>query len=204
MAFDNPSLAGLDMIKANDATAQKTLLALQNVDNTSDASKPISTATQIVLDLKATIASPVFTGNPEAPTQAPGDNSTKLATTAYADAAAGGGGISFPFNAGGWQEVLGIVINTTTITLVAYAGCNGTLLGVGEKAAMLGTAGIFAISINGMLVTGLGAVVPTTSGSYTAATAANLFTRGDTIEIIYIGTIGIQFHGISLDYQRTS
>ncbi len=38
-------------------------------------------------------ASPAFTGNPTAPTQAPSDNSTKLATTAYADAiaiAAGG------------------------------------------------------------------------------------------------------------------
>jgi len=31
-------------------------------------------------------ASPAFTGNPTAPTQAPGDNSTKIATTAYVDA----------------------------------------------------------------------------------------------------------------------
>jgi hypothetical protein len=34
----------------------------------------------------AALASPTFTGNPAAPTQSPGDNSTKLATTAYADA----------------------------------------------------------------------------------------------------------------------
>ncbi len=38
------------------------------------------------LALKAALASPTFTGNPAAPTQAAGDNSTKLATTAYADA----------------------------------------------------------------------------------------------------------------------
>ena len=37
------------------------------------------------------MASPALTGNPTAPTQAPGDNSTKLATTAYADNAGGGG-----------------------------------------------------------------------------------------------------------------
>ena len=38
------------------------MVGLGNVDNTSDASKPISTATQTALDLKAPIASPTFTG----------------------------------------------------------------------------------------------------------------------------------------------
>jgi len=36
----------------------------------------------------ATLASPTFTGNPIAPTQSAADNSTKIATTAYADTAA--------------------------------------------------------------------------------------------------------------------
>lgn len=36
--------------------------------------------------LKAPLASPALTGNPTAPTQANGDNSTKIATTAYVDA----------------------------------------------------------------------------------------------------------------------
>lgn len=40
------------------------------------------------LALKAPLASPALTGNPTAPTQSSNDNSTKLATTAYADAAA--------------------------------------------------------------------------------------------------------------------
>jgi len=35
---------------------------LENVQNTSDLNKPISSATQAALDLKATIASPIFTG----------------------------------------------------------------------------------------------------------------------------------------------
>lgn len=37
------------------------------------------------LALKAALASPVFTGTPQAPTPADGDNTTKLATTAYLD-----------------------------------------------------------------------------------------------------------------------
>ena len=61
-------------------------VGLGNVDNTSDASKPVSTAQQTALDLKANLASPALTGNPTAPTQSAGNNSTRLATTAYADA----------------------------------------------------------------------------------------------------------------------
>lgn len=37
-------------------------VGLGNVDNTSDANKPVSTATQTALDLKAPLASPTFTG----------------------------------------------------------------------------------------------------------------------------------------------
>jgi hypothetical protein len=40
----------------------KSAVGLANVDNTSDANKPVSTATQTALDLKADLASPTFTG----------------------------------------------------------------------------------------------------------------------------------------------
>ena len=40
----------------------KSMVGLANVDNTTDAGKPISTATQTALDLKANLASPTFTG----------------------------------------------------------------------------------------------------------------------------------------------
>lgn len=39
------------------------MVGLGNVNNTSDANKPISTPTQIALDLKAPVANPTFTGN---------------------------------------------------------------------------------------------------------------------------------------------
>ena len=66
---------------------------LENVQNTLDVNKPISTATQTALDLKTTIASPTFTGTPTLPTgtigitQAGGDNSTAIATTAFVTSA---------------------------------------------------------------------------------------------------------------------
>ena len=40
----------------------KSMVGLGNVDNTSDADKPVSTATQSALDLKAPLESPTFTG----------------------------------------------------------------------------------------------------------------------------------------------
>lgn len=43
------------------------------------------------LAAKAPLASPALTGNPTAPTQAAGNNSTRIATTAYADAAVAAG-----------------------------------------------------------------------------------------------------------------
>jgi hypothetical protein len=62
-------------------------VGLGNVDNTTDANKPVSTATQTALDLKAPLASPALSGIPTAPTANAGTNSTQVATTAYADAA---------------------------------------------------------------------------------------------------------------------
>ena len=78
------------------AAQAKVILALENVTNTADADKPISTLAQAALNLKADastttsalnlkapLASPALTGNPTAPTQAATDSSTKLATTAH-------------------------------------------------------------------------------------------------------------------------
>lgn len=71
----------------NPHVVTKDQVGLGNVDNTSDANKPISTATQTALNLKANLASPSFTGNPLAPTQAyalgDADSSVKIANTSY-------------------------------------------------------------------------------------------------------------------------
>lgn len=43
-------------------------LGLGSVDNTADTAKPVSTAQQTALNLKANLASPTFTGNVTVPT----------------------------------------------------------------------------------------------------------------------------------------
>jgi hypothetical protein len=64
-------------------------VGLGNVDNTSDANKPVSTAGQTVLDLKAPLASPNFTGNVGIGTASPevklqvGDGTDAAATRVY-------------------------------------------------------------------------------------------------------------------------
>jgi len=80
--------------KTGVVTLVKGDVGLGNVDNTSDLNKPISTATQTALDLKAPLASPALTGVPTAPTATVGTNTTQLATTAFvvAEVATGGGG----------------------------------------------------------------------------------------------------------------
>ena len=61
----------------------KASVGLSNVDNTSDANKPVSAATQAALDLKAPLASAALTGVPTAPTATAGTNTTQIATTAF-------------------------------------------------------------------------------------------------------------------------
>lgn len=48
--------------QTGDVTLAKSDVGLSNVDNTSDVNKPVSTAQQTALDLKANLASPTFTG----------------------------------------------------------------------------------------------------------------------------------------------
>lgn len=59
----------------------KSMVGLGNVDNTSDANKPVSTATQTALDLKAPLASPTFTGTVAANNVTVSGNLTVSGTT---------------------------------------------------------------------------------------------------------------------------
>lgn len=64
----------------------KSMVGLGSVDNTADTAKPVSTAQQTALNLKANLASPALTGTPTAPTATAGTSTTQLATTAYVNA----------------------------------------------------------------------------------------------------------------------
>ena len=80
------AVKGVSLLGASGGAArfgQKADADLGNVDNTADLAKPVSTATQTALNLKANLASPALTGTPTAPTAAQTVNNTQVATTAY-------------------------------------------------------------------------------------------------------------------------
>ena len=56
LSLTNPSISG------SISGITKDMVGLAKVDNTSDLEKPISIAVQDALDLKASLASPSFTG----------------------------------------------------------------------------------------------------------------------------------------------
>lgn len=65
-------------------------MAITTLNSTDSGAVSRTTINDNFTDLdttKADLASPTFTGSPVAPTQSANDNSTKLATTAYVDAA---------------------------------------------------------------------------------------------------------------------
>ena len=72
--------------KTGVVTLVKGDVGLGNVDNTSDANKPVSTAQQTALNLKANLVSPALTGTPTAPTAAVGTSTTQIATTGFVNA----------------------------------------------------------------------------------------------------------------------
>lgn len=74
--------------KTGAVTLNKSDVGLANVDNTSDANKPVSTAQRTALNLKANLESPNLTGVPTAPTAAAGTNTAQIASTTFANTAA--------------------------------------------------------------------------------------------------------------------
>lgn len=165
-------------ITAQSGDYTKSQVGLGNVDNTSDVNKPISTATQNALNLKANLASPALTGAPTAPTQSPNDNSTKLATTQYVEAAiaaAPGGGITAltgEVTASGSGSVAATVTNSAVIgkVLTGYSSTTGTVAATDTILQAVG-------KLNGNQALYLPRSVATTKGDLFVATGASTIVR---------------------------
>ena len=110
-------------------------VGLGNVDNTSDANKPVSTAQQTALNLKADLASPTFTGTVTVP-----DNSFALGTKTTGDYVAtitGGTGVtSTAATSGeGTTHTLSIGQAVGTTDNVTFAGVTADAIKIGVTAA---------------------------------------------------------------------
>ena len=136
----------------------KSAVGLGNVDNTSDANKPVSTATQTALDAKAPIASPTFTGTVGGVTKSmvglgSVDNTTDLgkpistATQTALDAKAPIASPTFTGTVGGITKSmvgLGNVDNTTDLNKPISTA---TQTALNNRSYSVGTSGSSSITI---------------------------------------------------------
>lgn len=116
----------------------------------------------------------------------------------------GGSAVSNMF---GMALDIGTITTSQTIVIKGYVGTTVTLLGINQKCRALTTAGTFAIQKNGVGLSGLTAIVPSTAGSYTTATGTgsdNVLVRGDQLTIVANGTlVGVLDLNIDLDITQT-
>ena len=130
----------------------KSHVGLGNVDNTTDANKPVSTAQQTALDLKAPLSSPDLTGTPTAPTATAGTATTQIATTSF--------------------------VGTAVSNLVASAP--GALDTLNELATALGNDASFSTTVTNALAAKAPLASPTFTGTVSLDTGVSLVFEGAT------------------------
>ena len=199
------TLAGTQTLTNKTITSPSGLVkadvGLGNVDNTSDANKPVSTAAQTALDLKAPLASPTFTGTVTTPLSTAGYVKTNasgvlsssaaisqsdvtgltsdLALKAPLDSPALTGTPTAPTATAG--------TNTTQVATTAFvtgavadliASAPGALNTLDELAAALGDDANFATTVTNSLTAKAPLASPTFTGTVTLPAAGIVFSDG--------------------------
>jgi hypothetical protein len=131
----------------------------------------------------APIASPVFTGDPQAPTPLPGDNDTSIATTAFVTAAVSAGGFAplaspvFTGNPQGPTPAPGN--NTTSLATTAYVQSELTLL-LAPSAALCTAIGVCGYALLASpLFTGVPMAPTAVPGNNSTLLATTAFVQGE-------------------------
>ena len=154
------------------AALTKSSVGLANVDNTSDANKPVSTAAQTALDLKANLDAPTFTGTVSGITKSmvglgSVDNtadSAKPVSTAQATAIA--------------TAKSEAIADATSQVNALLTGAPAALNTLDELAAALGDDANFASTVTTSLGLKAPLASPTFTGTVTVAAAGVAFTDG--------------------------
>jgi hypothetical protein len=177
-------------VAANTAsiTANETAIATLNTNVAANTASITANTSDILL--RATIASPAFTGTPTAPTPATSDNSTKVATTEYVknSIVAANAGLSSIGAISGTSNAKGATISgTTELILTPADATNGGIVTTGAQTfagakTFSNTANFLTdITVNGLTVgkgggnissntaIGLGALALNTTGSGSTA-----------------------------------
>jgi hypothetical protein len=155
----------------------KSSVGLANVDNTTDANKPVSTATQTALDLKAPLADPTFTGTVSGVTKTHVglgnvDNtadSAKPVSTAQATAIA--------------TAKSEAIADATAQVNAVIASAPAALNTLDELAAALGDDANFATTVTNGLAAKAPINAPTFTGLVTVAASGVAFTDGTQTKV---------------------
>jgi hypothetical protein len=199
------TLAGTQTLTNKTITSPSGLVkadvGLANVDNTSDADKPVSTAAQTELNLKAPLASPTFTGTVTTPlstagyvkTNASGVLSSSAAiaqadvTSLTTDLAAKAPLASPALTGTPTAPTASAGTNTTQIATTAFvtgavadliASAPGALNTLDELAAALGDDANFATTVTNSLTAKAPLASPTFTGTVTLPAAGIVFSDG--------------------------
>lgn len=173
-------------------TLNSAAVGLGNVSNTSDANKPVSTATQTALDLKANLASPALTGVPTAPTATAGTSTTQLATTAFTTTAlANKLSINAAQGLSGAEQLIGRQNLDLTSTLNIAESTNKNLLTDVERTKLSGlrkngTTGLWERDYNGTWVP-FGQVIQTVVGNIPVTTGTATTPLDNSVPLITDG-----------------
>jgi hypothetical protein len=137
------------------------MVGLSNVDNTTDAGKPVSTATQSALDLKANLAGPTFTGNTSA---------ANLTLTGYLNAPA-----SFTIDPATHGDITGTVVIAGNLQVDGtQSTINSTTVSIDDLNLTLASGASSSSAANGAGITIDGA---SASMLYTHATTNFIFNK---------------------------
>ena len=116
-----PTTLPSDLVRTSELTTAVDAKVADAINDGTTTVAPSQNAVYDALATKADLASPALTGDPTAPTQAPGNNSTRLATTAYVQAEA------VPKSTVTTKGDLIVGTGAGTVTRRA-AGANGTMM----------------------------------------------------------------------------
>jgi hypothetical protein len=137
------------------------MVNLTSVDDTSDANKPVSTAQQAALDLKANLANPSLTGVPTAPTAASTTSTVQIATTEFVQ-----------------QEITALV-----------GGAPGALNTLNELATALGNNSSFSTTVTNSIALKAPIDAPTFTGIVTIPAGALISGYATLANPTFTGTV---------------
>ena len=178
---DNTDAVATVAGRTGNVVLTKNDVGLNNVDNTSDVNKPVSTAQQTALNLKANIASPTFTGTVTAPAITGALNGNASTATKLATARTIGTSGDVTTTAQSFDGSANITIPMTLATVTDSGTGTFKKVTVDTKGRVTGTAAVAQADITGLL--GAGSITNAMLSNGSVANLSGINTGDQTITL---------------------